>query len=169
MSNLVVIAFDDELRAEEVRLDLLRMEHEHLVVLEDAVTLVRNREGRVKLRHNTHHTVGGAVAGGALGMVLGLMLLNPIFALLGLIGGTAAGAISGSSTHLGIKEEFMEALAEHLKPGTSALCVLVQEALDKVMEELGKFEGKVLHTPLGEGYEEKIQEFIDSLEAGKGK
>ncbi len=169
MSNLVVIAFDDELRAEEVRLDLLRMEHEHLVVLEDAVTLVRNREGKVKLRHNTHHTVGGALAGGALGTVLGLMLLNPVFALLGLIGGTAVGALSGSSTHLGIKEEFMETLAEHLKPGTSALCVLVREALDKVMEELGKFDGKVLHTPLGEGYEEKLQEIIESLEAGKGK
>jgi len=169
MSNLVIVAFNDELKAEEVRLDLLRMEHKHLIELEDAVTLVRNREGKVKLRHNTHHTVGGALAGGALGTVLGLMLLNPLFALLGAIGGTAVGALSGSSTHLGIEEEFMQELAEHLKPGSSALCVMVREALDKVMEELGKFEGKVLHTPLGEGYEEKLQEFIDTLEAGKDK
>jgi len=169
MSNLVIVAFDDELRAEEVRLDLLRMEHEHLVVLEDAVTLIRNREGKIKLRHNSHHTVGGALAGGALGTVLGLMLLNPVFALLGLIGGTVVGATSGSSTHLGIKEEFMESLAEHLKPGSSALCVMVREALDKVLEELGKFEGKVLHTALGEGYEEKLQEIIATLEADKCK
>jgi uncharacterized membrane protein len=169
MSNLVIVAFGDELRAEEVRLDLLRMEHEHLVELEDAVTLVRNREGIVKLRHNTHHTVGGALAGGALGTLLGLMLLNPVFALLGMIGGTAVGALSGSSTHLGIKEEFMETLAQHLKPGTSALCVMVREELGKVLEELIKFEGTVLHTPLGEGYEEKLQEIIESLEASKGK
>jgi uncharacterized membrane protein len=169
MSNLVIVAFGDELRAEEVRLDLLRMEHEHLVELEDAVTLVRNREGKVKLRHNTHHTVGGALAGGALGTLLGLMLLNPVFALLGMIGGTAVGALSGSSTHLGIKEEFMETLAQHLKPGTSALCVMVGEELDKVLEALIKFEGTVLHTPLGEGYEENLQEIIESLEASKDK
>lgn len=169
MSNLVIVAFNDQLRAEEVRLDLLRMEHEHLIELEDAVTLVRDREGKVKLRHNTHHTVGGALAGGALGTVLGLMLLNPVFAILGMIGGTAVGALSGSSTHLGIKEEFMEELAEHLQPGTSALCVMVREALGEVMEELNKYEGKLLHTPLGEGYEEKLQEIIATLEADKCK
>ena len=169
MSNLVIVAFNDELKAEEVRLDLLRMEHKHLIELEDAVTLVRTREGKVKLRHNTHHTVGGALAGGALGTVLGLMLLNPVFALLGAIGGTAVGALSGSSTHLGIKEEFMQELAEHLKPGSSALCVMVRESLDKVMEELGKFGGNVLHTPMGEGYEEKLEEIIATLEADKCK
>jgi uncharacterized membrane protein len=169
MSNLVVAVFDDELRAEEVRLDLLRMQRKHLVELEDAVTLFRTQEGKVRLRHNSHHTVGGALAGGALGTVLGLMLLNPVFALLGLIGGTAVGAISGSSTHLGIDEEFMETLAEQLKPGTSALCVMVLEALDKVLEELRKFDGRVIHTSLGDGYEEKLQEIIDSLDACKDK
>jgi uncharacterized membrane protein len=167
MSNLIIVAFDDELRAEEVRLDLMRMQHDHLVMLEDAVTLIRNREGKVKLRHNTHHTVGGALAGGALGTVMGLMLLNPVFALLGAIGGTVVGATSGSSTHLGVHEEFMEELAEHLKPGASALCILVQEDLDKVMEELKKFEGRVLHTSLGEGYEERLQEIIESMDACK--
>jgi uncharacterized membrane protein len=63
----------------------------------------------------------------------------------------------------------METLAEHLKPGTSALCVMVREALDKVLEELRKFDGRVIHTSLGDGYEEKLQEIIDSLDACKDK
>ncbi len=167
MSELVIVTFDEELKAEEVRLNLLKMQSDHLVVLEDAVVLVRTKEGKVKLRHDSHHPFGGALAGGVLGALVGLMLLNPVFAILGAAAGTTMGAVSGSRTHLGVDEDFMKTLADHLKPGTSALCVLVEEALDSVLQELEKFHGKVLQTSLAEGYEAKLQAAIDSLEADK--
>ena len=107
MSDLVVVCFDEQFKAEEVRLDLLKMQRQHLTDLEDAVVLVRHQKGKVKLHHMTHLTIEGAVSGGFLGTLLGLMLLNPVFALFGLAAGTVIGALTGSMKHLGIDEEFM--------------------------------------------------------------
>ena len=77
MSELIVTVFANEFRAEEVRLDLLKMQHEHLVDLEDAVVLVRNRRGKVKLHHMSHLTIEGAVSGGFLGTLFGRKRCQP--------------------------------------------------------------------------------------------
>ena len=162
MSDLLVILFDDEFKAEEVRLDLLKRQDEHLVDLEDAVVLFMNKKGKVMLHHVTHLTLGGAVSGGFLGALFGVILLNPIFVVLGLTAGAALGAVSGSSTHLGIDEAFMEELAGHLKPGTSALGVLVREALGEVLEELKKFNGRVFQTSLSQEDEARLLAALDA-------
>ena len=46
MSELIVIAYDDELKAEQVRWKLLGLQKEHLVDLEDAVVVTRARMAR---------------------------------------------------------------------------------------------------------------------------
>ena len=47
MSNLVVIGFDGEQKAEEVRLAMVKMQQDYLIDLEDAVVAVKNQEGKV--------------------------------------------------------------------------------------------------------------------------
>jgi len=47
MSDLLVILFDDEFKAEEVRLDLLKRQNEHLVDLDDAVVVVMKKMVKV--------------------------------------------------------------------------------------------------------------------------
>jgi hypothetical protein len=49
MSDLVVIAFPTEQKAEEVRQKLLGMQKDYLVELGDAVIAVKNPDGKVKL------------------------------------------------------------------------------------------------------------------------
>ncbi len=164
MSELVVSVFTEEAKAEEVRLDLLKRQDEHVVDLEDAVVLVRSKGGKVKLHHVSHLTISGALSGGFMGALLGIMLLNPIFALFGLASGSIIGAVSGSMTHAGIDEDFMKDLAEHLQPGTSALCILVREHLDKVLEEIEKYGGKVFHTSLLHTDREKLKEALHLIE-----
>jgi uncharacterized membrane protein len=166
MSDLLVILFDDELKAEEVRLDLLKRQGEHLVDLDDAVVLVMNKKGKIRLHHVTHITLGGAAAGGFMGALLGVILLNPVFAVLGFTAGVAMGAVSGSSTHLGIDEVFVKELAEHLKPGTSALAVLIREHLEKVLEELKKFNGRVFRTSLTQ---EDVARLLKAFDAAKSE
>jgi uncharacterized membrane protein len=57
MSDLLVVIFDDEFKAEKVRLDLMEMQHEHLIDLEEAAVVVRNSEGYVRLHHVSHMTM----------------------------------------------------------------------------------------------------------------
>ena len=47
MSSLVVVAYPSLYQAEEVRLQLLKMQKEYLVDLEDAVIAVRKADGKV--------------------------------------------------------------------------------------------------------------------------
>ncbi|HOI95883.1 MAG TPA: DUF1269 domain-containing protein [Syntrophobacter fumaroxidans] len=163
MSVLVVSVFDDRYKGEEVRLSLLKKGIERVVDLEDAVVLVRTLSGKVKLHHVTHLTLGGAVTGGFLGSLLGVLMLNPVFAVFGLAAGTMVGAVSGSLSHAGVDEDFMQELAKHLKPGTSALCVLVRDNLDKVLQELKEFGGKVFQTSLRHEDITKLQEALDAV------
>ncbi len=82
MSDLLVILCDDELKAEEVRLDLLKRRDEHLVDLDDAVFLVISKEGKVRLHLITDLTLEGAVYRGFVGALFGV--LNPVAFVLGL-------------------------------------------------------------------------------------
>ena len=49
MSDLVVIAFPTEAKAEEVRQKLFAMQKEYLLELDDAVVAVKDAKGRIKL------------------------------------------------------------------------------------------------------------------------
>lgn len=124
MNSLVVAVFTDALKAEHVRLDLLRMQRERLIDLDEAVVAVRETTGKVVLHHATHLTLPGALTGGFLGTLVGVMLLNPLFAVFGFAAGTLVGAVSGSLEDIGVDDEFVEDLAEHLKPSTVLLLFL---------------------------------------------
>lgn len=168
MSELVVTIFANEFKAEEVRLDLRKKEAAHLMDLEDSVVLVRNKEGKVKLHHVSHFTIGGALGGGVLGSLLGVLFLNPVFAILGLATGAVVGGVSGAMSHIGIDEDFMEDLAKHLKPGSSALCVLVRENLENVLAEIKPFGGKILHTSLLHTDEAKLKAALEEMKVSAG-
>jgi uncharacterized membrane protein len=49
MTDLIVIAYDDPFKAEEIRTKLRKMRKEYLIDLEDAVVAVKNDAGKVKL------------------------------------------------------------------------------------------------------------------------
>ena len=146
MSNLVVLAFNEEQKAEEVRLALFKMQKEYLVDLEDAVVVVKNDEGKLKLHQSVPLAAVGASQGSFWGLLIGLLFGVPI---LGVLSGAAFGALSGKLSDYGIDDKFIKNLGETIEPGSSALFVLVKKATpDKVLEELSKFEGKVLKTSL---------------------
>ena len=163
MSTLVVVGYDDEYKAEEVRLKLRKLQSEYLIDLEDAVVAVKDAKGKVKLHQAVNLTAAGAIGGGFWGSLVGLIFLNP---LLGAAVGAAAGAASGALNDLGINDNFMKELASHLKPGSSALFVLVRKATpDKVLDELKGSGGKVLKTSLSHEDETKLQAALNAVKA----
>src|SRR5262245_32494658 len=142
MSTLVVVGYDDLFKAEEVRLKLWKMQKDYLIDMADAVIAVKDQSGKVKLHQAVNLTAAGAVSGGFWGALIGLIFLNP---LLGMAVGATAGAVSGALSDLGIDDNFIKDLAATLKPGASALFILVRKATpDKVLEELAGTGGKVL-------------------------
>ena len=78
MSDLVVIAFPTEAKAEEVRQKLLQMQKEYLIELGDAVIAVKDAQGHVKLNQLINTTKVGAVGGTFWGALIGLIFLMPL-------------------------------------------------------------------------------------------
>ena len=158
MSTLVVIKYDDPFKAEEIRLALMKMQKDYLIDLADAVVAVKDQKGKVRLHQAVNVTAAGAMSGGFWGALIGLIFLNPLF---GMAIGAAAGAISGALTDVGIDNNFMKQLAETLKPGTAALCVLIRQmTVDKVVEEIQKFGGTVIKSNLCHENETKLREAL---------
>src|SRR5262245_51575175 len=162
MATLVVIGYENEVKAEEVRLALLKMQKQYLIDLADAVVVVRDANGKVKLGQLYDLTTSGAVSGGFWGALIGLIFLNPLF---GMALGAAAGAISGALTDVGIDDNFMKQLGQALKPGTAALCVLIRQMTpDKVVDEIKQFGGTLIQTNLCQENGAKMREALASGE-----
>ena len=158
MSDLIAIAYDDEFKAEEVRLTLAKLQKEHLIELEDAAVVVKNAQGKVKLKQALDLTSAGAVSGGFWGLLIGTLFFMPI---VGAAVGASAGAISGALSDIGVDDQFMRELGETLQPGSSALFILASQITpDKVLEEIAPYGGKVLRTSLTKDKEAQLQEVL---------
>jgi uncharacterized membrane protein len=140
MSTLVVVIFDDEHTAFQMRAELARMQKEYLIELEDAVVVTRDHSGRTRLDQAVNLTSAGAWGGGFWGMLIGMIFLNP---LLGAAIGAGAGALSGKFSDIGLDDQMMKDVARSFKAGTSGLFVIVRKATaDKVLAGLTQFAGK---------------------------
>lgn len=162
MANLIVIVYPNELQAEQVRLDFMKMSQEYLVTLQDAVIAVKKQDGRVKLLQMYHLALGGAISGALWGTLIGLLFMMPIF---GLVVGAGTGAVAGALTDVGISDSFMKQLASTLKPGSSALFVLLDSPItDKVMKDLEGTGGTILQSSLSNLEQEKLQKALDEAQ-----
>jgi len=161
MSSLVAVVFQDETTAFEMRTALLKMQKENLIDLEDSVVVTRSPKGRVKLDQAVSLTSAGAIGGGFWGLLIGLIFLNP---LLGAAIGATAGGISGRFSDIGVNDQVMRDIGQSMKPGSSALFVLVRRATaDKVLDGLKSFVGKgeVFQTSLNKDVESTLREALE--------
>lgn len=165
MSDLVFLAFPTEQKAEEVRKRLLELQREYLIEMGDAVVVVKDAEGHIKLNQMVSLTALGAASGAMWGTLIGLIFLNP---LLGTAVGAASGALSGKLSDVGINDKFMKESAEALQPGTAGLFVLVRKVtVDKVLAELKGMGGTVVHTSYDETKEALLREALADQHAAQ--
>src|SRR5258705_6895183 len=156
MSDLVVIAFPTEGKAEEIRQKLLAMQKEYLIELGDAVIAVKDSKGNV-------NTAAGAVSGAFWGSLIGLIFLMP---LAGAALGAASGTLGGYLTDVGIDDKWMKETAAAIQPGTAALFVLVRKVTaDKVLEGVKGEGGTVLKTSLDHTKEAALQAALAEVKA----
>ncbi len=158
MSDLLVIEFQTEAEAEEMRQRLLGMQKEYLMELGDAVVAVKRPDGSVKLNQLFEPVRAGAVSGMFWGTLIGLLFMMP-FA--GAAVGAASGALSGKFTDLGINNDFMREVANTLQSGKAALFLLIRKmTTDKVLGALQGAGGRVLRSSFDETKEEALQEAL---------
>lgn len=155
MSDLIVAGFEQQYQADEVLTALAKLQKEHLIDLEDAAIVIKDTEGKVKIKQAMDLVGAGAIGGGFWGLLFGTLLFSPI---LGAAVGAAAGALSGKFTDIGIDDNFIKELGETIKPGTSALFVLVKKATpDKVIAEIKPYNPKILRTSLSTDDEAQLR------------
>src|SRR5436189_4071407 len=155
MSDLVVIEFPSESKAEEVRQKLLNMQKEYLIDLGDAVIATKQADGKVKLNQLFHPTGAGAAIGTFWGALIGMIFLMP---LAGAAIGAASGALGGALADVGINDRFMRDAAQSLQSGNAVLFLLIRKmTTDKVLAALQGEGGTVIRTSFDENKEEALR------------
>lgn len=155
MSDLIVLTFDNEANAFQMRDKLLELQQQQLITLQDAAIVIRDKKGRPKVKQ-LHSLVGAGAWGGAFwGMLIGILFLAP---WLGAAAGALGGALSGKFADIGVDDSFIKEVGETIEPGHAALFLLVSKVTaDKVMPELQSFDAKVLQTSLSQADEAKLR------------
>jgi len=170
MSELIVVAFDNETQAGEIRKLLLSMQKEYLLELEDAVTVVKNQGGKLSLNQIYNLPVSGAasgtVFGGIWGLLIGVLFFNPILGwAVGSVAGATMGGVTGWLSDIGIDDDFIKQLGSTIQPGNSALFILLRKATtDKVIQELTRHnvKGTILKTSLSTDDETRLQHILNA-------
>lgn len=160
MADLIAITYKDEATAEAARKKVLEMQSEYLISLEDAVVVVKDHEGKIKLNQMFNATAAGAASGSFWGFLIGLLFFMP---LVGVLVGAASGALAGKLSDFGIKDDFMKSVAASIQPNGAALFLLVRKmTADKVVAGLQEFGGTVLRTSLDQSKEKELRDALDA-------
>jgi uncharacterized membrane protein len=87
-----------------------------------------------------------------------MLFFVPLF---GLALGAGFGALMGKLEKSGIDRTFQEQVREMLKPGTSALFLVIEKVTpDKAVDALSKYGGTVLKSSLSKETEEDLQDAL---------
>jgi len=161
MATLIAIGYDEEGTAAEAAEEVKRLSQD-LVIEPDAVAVItRDSKGEYHVT-TSHHAVGvGASWGMFWGLLFGLLFFVPVF---GMAVGAGLGALMGKVEKTSINKEFQQQVRDMVRPGTSALFMIVERATpDKAVAALSRFGGTVLKSSLSHEDEKQLQ---DALHGG---
>jgi uncharacterized membrane protein len=147
--ELLVYAFDDETKADQVLKELKRLDREGLIGVVNAAVMVRDERGKARFKETQdvdakRGALFGAIAGALMGLIGG-----PPGVVLGAAAGAAAGGVSAHFIDMGFSDRHIEEIQESLPPGSSALVALIEhEWVERVIEALEQFEGTLFRQAL---------------------
>jgi uncharacterized membrane protein len=160
MATLVAIGYPDQVTAEQARQTVYQLESELIIQADQVASISRDLEGKYHV-HTTHGgepAGGGAMWGGFWGLLFGLLFFIP-FA--GLALGAGMGALFGHLGKQGIDKAFQQQVRDYLKPGTSALFMIIEKATpDKAIAALQQYGGTVIRTSLSDEDTKRLQEAL---------
>ncbi len=163
MSELIVIAYPEEDRAEKVMSVMLLLQKDEFVSLADAVCVSKDKNEKVRLQQSQHKTGKGAAWGAAAGLIAGSIFLTPLF---GAGVGALIGGVVGRKVDLGLPDDFVRQVSAQLKPQSSALVLVVTSANKQVLlPQLQEQGGVVLSSTLDPENEAKLEAALSAGQA----
>jgi uncharacterized membrane protein len=147
MNQLIVVAFDhfDDARTALTRIRSL--EAAGKISLEDTALVQRDPDGTAHVKNEVSGTTETATVIGAI--VGGFVAF--LFPIVGVAIGAAAGAAIGAALDRGVSPRFVDEVKATLRPGRSALFLVVREAdLDAVLAVVRDLRGDVVQSTLSE-------------------
>lgn len=144
--TLVGISFPDLFRAQEFLTALQRLASNQHLVLEDAVVVMKDDEGKTVVRETIDPQPGRtAITSGMWTGLFGLILGGPVGWAAGTAIGAGAGALTAKVVDLGISDEWVEWFREAVRPGTATVAALASEIdEDALVREVHRFAGAEL-------------------------
>src|SRR5215831_14124936 len=160
MATLVAIGYPDQGTAEQARETVSQLEADLVIQADQVAAISRDLEGKYHV-HTTHGGAsagGGAICGGFWGLLFGLLFFIP-FA--GIALGAGMGALFGHLGEKGIDKAFQQQVRDYVKPGTSALFMIIEQATpDKAIAALQQYGGTVIKTSLSDEDTQRLQEAL---------
>lgn len=141
--TLVGISFPDIYRAQEFLTAVTRLKANGSLVLEDAVIVVKDDDGKTVVRETIDPQPGrSAISGGMWTGLFGLLLGGPVGWAAGTAIGAGAGALTAKVVDLGISDEWVEWFREAVRPDTATIAMLASEIKeDALVTEVRRFAG----------------------------
>lgn len=141
--KLIVISFDDPLKANEFLLAASRLQKNGQIQLHDAVFIRRDASGKSTVQETSDLSTGrGAMSGALWGVLLGTLFGGPIGALIGGAASAGSGALMAKFIDLGIQDEKVKELRQTVPPGSTGLALLISHiSLGDLQRELQRFPG----------------------------
>jgi uncharacterized membrane protein len=157
VNQLIVVAFDHFGDARTAMAALRSLEKAGRISFEDTAIVERDPDGTAHVRNEVSGTTETATAIGALiGGVVGF-----VFPLAGIALGAALGALVGVSLDRGVSPKFVGEVGETLRPGRSALFLVVRESdADATLAALRPYKGDVIQTTLDSETEEALRQAL---------
>ena len=154
-ANLIVLTFDNMDEAEQVHAALVKGKKEGALSIDDAAVVVKDAEGKV---HVNNQVSTGTWTAAGVGGLIGLLIGAIFFPIGGIILGLGGGVLVAKLLDTGLDDKFVKQVGKEIKPGTSALFVLLNhENQTAEMAILRQFHGKVLQTNLSTEAEENLK------------
>ena len=156
MSTLTVWKFETAEGASTALATLEDLQSQGLIDVLDGATVTWPADKKKPKTEQLRNATGiGALGGGFWGLLFGLIFFVPF---LGLAIGAGMGALMGSMSKLGIDESFIDGVRDKITPGTSALFLMSQNAVqDKVRDAFQGTHAELIQTNLSKEQDDQLR------------
>lgn len=166
MATLFAVIYPDKQRAIDAFDQAKALEDAGYLKIMEQALVTKDENGAVHVGDEKRPILKGSGIGAVVGVIAGSIFLVPVA---GLALGAAVGGVLGRYGKSGAEvdfKQFQETISSELQPGGGAMLLLVRtDAPDRLVNDLGRFGGKLVSYDLSDEQLAELQKEIDKQAA----